>query len=80
MLQTGRKPKNNTILRQTNQNVFPAIMMKVGYLRHTHKKKTLFLCDKKLKPALTANTQKHVFDKLVRQTHISCRETWQRLF
>ena len=42
MLQTGRKPENNTILRQTNQNVFPPIMMKVGYFRHTHKKKRSF--------------------------------------
>ena len=38
MLQTGRKPENNTILRQTYpKHVFSATMLKVGYFGHTRK-------------------------------------------
>ena len=53
MLQTGRKPENNTILRQTNQNMFfPAIMLKVGYLNIHAKKRSFYVTRNSNQPKL----------------------------
>ena len=57
--QTSRKPFSHASISQWKQrnstahklkHVFPAIYLRGAYFKHT-RKKTLFLCDAKLKPA-----------------------------
>ena len=66
MLQTGRKNlKQHNFAPKQTKTCFSCNNAESRLFKHT-RKKTLFLCDKKLKPAQTANTPKHVFDKLER--------------
>ena len=55
MLQTGIKPENNTILRQTNQNMLSAIMLKVGYLNIHAKKRSFHVTRNSNQPTLQTN-------------------------
>ena len=65
MLQTGKNLNTTQFYAKQTKTCFSCNNAESRLFKHT-RKKTLFLCDKKLKPAQTANTPKHVFDKLER--------------
>ena len=52
MLQTGRKPENNTITPNKPKHVFPATMLKVGYLNIHAKKRSFYVTRNSNQPKL----------------------------
>ena len=63
-------------MAQELKHVFATIKLKVAYFKHRKGKTRTFVTQSSNQLKFAAKKPKGVFDKLERQTRISCRKKW----